>query len=284
MKKLVKFVPLAFAAVLAFGAVSCSDDDNNGTGNENTTSGTSDNVSINNVFDGDMPADVDGATFTTNSKGQVTEIKDGNTTVSFEYGSFTRANSNTYQVLMKLRDSEYSDDGSNFYIQVNAQGFAVYALQEYLDDDDNDEWWFEYNTDGQLTRLKRSESEDDFKITWTNGDITSVAHTEEDGDNGVTTIAYTNSKYTSAVANKGNLMLFDDFFNVDMDEFGVAYFAGLLGKSTKNLPMGYEEKYQEGHSSYTDTVTFNWEFNSNQYPTKFWEDDYTWDAITFSWK
>ncbi len=36
-----------------------------------------------------------------------------------------------------------------------------------------------------------------------------------------------------------------------MDEFGVAYFAGLLGKSTKNLPMGYEEKYQEGHSTYT---------------------------------
>lgn len=281
MKKLVRVLPIAIAAMLAVGVVSCKDDDNEIKGNENTAPGTAENVTTNNVFEGTMPASVDGATFTTNGQGQVTEIKEGNTTISFEYGKFTRAQE--FQVLMKERDSQYADDGSNFYIQVNAQGFAVYALQEYLDDDEVDEWWFEYNAEGQLTRLKRSESGDDFNITWTNGDITSVAHSEEDGDNGVTTIAYTNSKYTTPVANKGNLMMFDSFFNIDMDEFGVAYFAGLLGKSTKNLPMGYEEKYKEGNSTYTDTYTFNWEFNNNL-PTKFWEGDDTWDVLTFSWK
>lgn len=93
----------------------------------------------------------------------------------------------------------------------------------------------------RLTRLKRSEGGDSFSITYTNGDISKVVQVDEDGDKDVYNIRYTNDEYKNVVANKGCIMLFDDFFGIDMDEMGMAYFAGLLGKATKNLPMGYTE-------------------------------------------
>ena len=72
-------------------------------------------------------------------------------------------------------------------------------------------------------------------------------------------------------------MLFDDMFEIDMDEMGIAYYAGLLGKSTKDLPMGCD--YGDG-----EVDNYNWTFDSNNNPTKFWCGDYEWDAVTFSWK
>ncbi len=272
MNKLFKLTSIGFAAV-AMVMTSCSDDEP-----ENQTE-----PSINNVFTQGLPASVDGATFTTNEKGQVTKIQDGSDVVTIEYGSFTRATE--FNALMKVRDTNYPEEGYDFYMQLNAQGFVTYALEVYLDSEGGEDTWkFEYNADGQLTHLQRSESNDDYKITYINGDITKVVQDEEDGDHREYTISYTNDEFKSVVANKGNVMLFDDFFNVDMDEMGIAYFAGLLGKSTKNLPMGYTEKGIEGGSEYTYSSTYHWIFNSNNLPTKFWQGDYDYDAVTFTWK
>ncbi|MDE6199777.1 MAG: DUF4595 domain-containing protein, partial [Muribaculaceae bacterium] len=229
-----------------------------------------------------LPTSVDGTTFTTNDKGQVTKIVDGSEEVTFEYGTFSRATQ--FNALMKIRDKDYPTDGSDFYMQLNGNGFVTYAEQVYLDTEDGvDTWKFEYNADGQLTRLQRSEGGDDFTITYTNGDITKVVQDQTDGDHREYAISYTNTENANVVANKGNLMLFDDFFQIDMDEMGIAYFAGLLGKSTKNLPMGYTEKSTEGGSEYTYSETYHWQFNSNNLPTKFWSGDYEWDAVTFAW-
>lgn len=226
-----------------------------------------------------------GATFTTNNKGQLTKIVDGSTNITFEYGSFTPTRARNFTVLMKERDSDYPNEGSDIYMEINKQGFVSYAYQVYLGaDNDTDEWWFEYNNDGQLTHFKRSESGEDFKITYTNGDITKVNLTEDDGDYREYTIAYTNTQYKTAVANKGCVMLFDDFFQIDMDEMGVVYFAGLLGKATKNLPMGYSEKGIEGENPYTYSEVYNWVFNANNFPTKFWSGDSEYKAVTFSWQ
>lgn len=282
MNKFFKYASLAVVVpALAVGFTSCSDDDHNdepGTGVKNP---------VENVFSQGLPQEVDEMTFVTNDKGQVTEIIDDNRQYTFEYGEFSRAT--TYNVKMSLREEEPYEPGGvygwDIYMKLNKQGFVEQALQVYLNPEDEDDTWaFEYNKDGQLTRMLRSEGGDDFKITYANGDITKVVQTEDDGDRREFTFDYTNATYKTAVPNKGNLMQFDDFFRIDMDEMGIVYYAGLLGKSTKSLPMGYAEAGVEGDSTYDYKVVFNWIFNDKMLPVKFWEDDEEYAAITFSWK
>lgn len=264
MNKFFKLASLSVFATVALVFTSCSDDDE-----------PVNNPTIKDVFTEGLPASVDGATFTTNDKGQVTKITEGSEVVTFEYGDFSRATK--YNAKMSVRDTNYPDDGSDFYLQLNNKGFITYALQVYLDPKRSDDTWkFEYNNDGQLTKLERSESGDVYQITYTNGDITKVVKDDEDGNHHEYTFNYTNSEFTQPKANKGNIMLFDNFFNVDMDEMGVAYFAGLLGKSTKNLPMGYTEN--------GTTEVYHWTFDSNGFPTKFWEGQDEWYTTTFTWK
>ena len=84
-------------------------------------------------------------------------------------------------------------------------------------------------------------------------------------------------KLYKKLENKGCIMLFDDMFRIDMDEMEPAYYAGLLGRSTKHLPVSYKDD--------EDTCNFGWEFDDNGYPTCFTDDDsYSWEGTYFSWK
>lgn len=123
--------------------VACSDDD------DPQGPVSVDEPTTENVFAEGLPANVDGATFTTNDKGQVTKIVEGTTNVTFEYGTFTPSRAHNFTVLMKERDTQNSIDGWDIYMEINKQGFVSYAYQVYLDDEEADEWWFEYNNDGQ---------------------------------------------------------------------------------------------------------------------------------------
>ncbi len=274
MNKYLKFASLTLITSVGFGLGSCSDDDE--------PNGSTTEPSIENVFAEGLPASISGATFTTNAKGQVTKIAQGSTSITFEYGKFTPSRGNNFTVLMKERDTNYPDEGSDIYMQLNNQGFVEYAYQVYLDDEDDEaeEYWFEYNNDGQLTHFRRSENEDDYRVTYANGDITKVVHTDEDGDRDEYEFRYTNDENPNVVANKACLMMYEDFFQLnDMDDMDVVYFTGMLGKATKNLPMGYTEK--DGDDTYT--VNYHWEFNADKLPVKF-RSDTDWEAITFSWK
>ncbi len=269
---------MAIGLVPVMGALltSCDDDDDV----------KSSEPSIDNVFTDGLPESVGGAKFTTNAKGQVTKIVNESRNYSLEYGSFTPSRAHNFTVLMKVRSIENPDRGSDVYMELNGQGFVTYAYQVDLKgEDEADEWWFEYNNDGQLSRLKRTEGGDDFKISYDKGDITKVYQDEEDGDHREYTFSYTNSENKTVVANKGCIMEFDDMYRVDMDEMGVVYYAGMLGKPAKNLPMGYVRKGIEGKEEYTDDpVVFHWEFNADKLPVKFWDDDNTGEAVTFTWK
>lgn len=272
MKAVFKFLS-AGLVIAAFGLSSCSNNDDDEPKNNQSVETTTKNV-----FTQGLPVEVDGYTFTTNEKGQVTSImEDGKVIATFEYGKFTRGEE--YDVLM--HDEDYSD----IYIKTNNQGFATHALQVYKDEEEGtDTWDFEYNSDGQMTRLKRSEGGDDFKITYTNGDITKVVQDDADGYHYDTIIKYTDATRTSVIANKGNIMLFDELFYIDMDEMSVAYYAGLLGKSTKNLPVGCVDAEDPD-----DTSTYYWDRDNNDLPTELkivrhygnYDDTYTYK---FSWK
>ncbi|MDE5705160.1 DUF4595 domain-containing protein [Muribaculum sp.] len=269
MNQFIKFHVLALTA-MSMTFISCSDE------KDEPTPDTPTEPKVENVFTNGVPSSINGANITTNNNGQVTKIVDGNETITIEYGAFSRADN--FNVKATIKD-DY--DTETFYMQTNKQGFATYVLQVYSDptagenEDGTDTWRFEYSSDGQLTRLQRSESGDDFTITYVNGDIVKVVHVDNDNDRNEYTINYTGGK-----PNKGCVMMFDGFFGIDMDEMDIFYYAGLLGNATKNLPVGYVEKNKDGD---TYTETFHWEFDANDFPTKFWSGDNVWDAVTWSW-
>lgn len=262
-----KFITLAACAAMTMSLASCSDDDNNG---PDVPDVVVPGTTTEEVFPEGVPSNVDGMEITTNDKGQVTSIKDGNETVSFKYGTFSRATN--FDVLMEIRDAEYPNDDIDIYLQLNDKGFVKYALEVYTGGGySDDEWWFEYNADGQLNYLKRTEGDnEESRITYVNGDATSVSVTSDDHKTpSVREISYTSDLVTTPIANKGGIMLFDSTLSVDMDEMEVAYFAGLLGKGTKNLPVKLLYLSDNGYR------TFAWTLNTAGLPVKMVEtEDY----------
>lgn len=270
-----KFIALAACAAVTVSLASCSDDDNEP---DVVVPGTT----VEEVFPEGVPSSVAGSVITTNEKGQVTSIKDGSETVSFKYGTFSRGTD--FDVLMEIRDSEYPNDDIDLYLQLNDKGFVKYALEVYKGGYSDDEWWFEYNSDGQLDCLKRTEGDNEVtRITYTNGNATTISVTSDDHQTpSVDEISYTSDLVKTAIVNKGGIMLFDTTLGVDMDEMEVAYYAGLLGKATKNLPV------KRQHKGESDYQTFDWTLNTSGLPVKmvetelYGESSYSTDYI-FVW-
>lgn len=286
MNKLIKLASLGFAA-LAVSMSSCSDDDNNG------LTVPTDNVNPDKVFTQGVPDQVGNMAISTNSKGLVTKIVKYESgvaykTITFDYTpSASRAVSipSSYDMTMNV-EWDGDPDGVDFYIRLNSQGYIEYAYEVDADkdyDDTAEEWWFKYNAQGQLIEMKRTEG--DNEVTTINynadGDITTVTMKDDDGPQMTTTFAYTDATHTTPILNKGGIMLYDDSFRIDMDEMAPAYYAGLLGKATKNLPLSAREV----SDGYTDNYTFSWKLNSNGLPDSFTstEGDYTDDPVIFKW-
>lgn len=180
--------------------------------------------------------------------------------------------------------------GANVEMDVDVPDVHTVAIRMYQDENgyvtrceartmtfegvERDTWWFGYNADGQLNYMKRTEggNEETF-ITYSNGDITHVRQTSDDADEGhwEQDILYTSGAVSTPVRNKGNIMLFDDAFGIDLDEMEYAYYAGFLGKATRHLPMGRNN----GTADYYD-----WSFNSEGYPTSVVIDG---NKTLFSW-
>jgi len=173
--------------------------------------------------------------------------------VSFEYGSGTRAAAaNT--VRMTIYDN--GELFATFDMTLNSNGYVKSATETDYEGD-VDTWEFGYN-DGQLNYMKRSEGGNEVtNITYSNGNIVKTKMVSEDDsdDSSEYSIAY------GETLNKGCIMLFDATLGIDMDEMEYAYYAGMLGKATKNLPKSNVD--EEG-----DTTTFTWTLNDNGLPTK----------------
>ena len=259
MSKFINCFAMSLCVVAAGSLVSCSDDD------DPKVTPVEPGSTTEFVFPEGVPAQVGDLKITTNANGRVSEIVEGSETYSFKYGTFSRAKE--FNGMMLVRDAEYPDDNVDFYLQINEQGFIAYALQVYVNAEySDDEWWFEYNSDGQMTSMKRSEGDNEVsRMTYVNGDITSVSITNDDHPKAsVYVIEYTSADVKVAVANKGGIMEFDEVFGIDMDEMAPAYYAGLLGRATKNLPVKcYKDDPEDEYSS-----TFKWDLNANQLPVK----------------
>lgn len=274
--KFLKMSAIAMMAIVScMGFASCSDDDKDEpNGGEN---GTEVVVNPSNVFTAGIPKQVGGMSVTTDIKGLVTTMNDAEdgVKITFSYLSVSRAES--YDVVMMV---EEDGDKNVFNLLLNDMGFTKYCKQ--IESDGNvEEWWFEYNADSQLIKMTRSEGDNEVhEIVYENGNIVSVKeiHTDHEGDND-----WVISYGSTLIENKGCVMLFDETFGIDMDEMKYAYFAGLLGKATKNLPIEKVDLMDGDKSTYT------WTLNTEGLPIKLTSVDiydgfeYDPQTIEFKW-
>lgn len=281
MHKYSKSVAVSLIA-LSMGFVSCSDDDDDNNGNGNGTS-SEEIVKPSEVFTSGLPSQIGDMMITTNEKGQISEIKDDDKTITFQYASVARASE--YDMTMDVKWLDNPQDWVKFYIKLNKQGFIASADEViYEDGGQNTETWaFEYNSDGQMTKMVRSEGNNEVTtITYSNGDIVKVdmksdpdPEYPDETDEMHAVITNTN------IPNKSGIMLFDETYRIDMDEMAPAYFAGLLGKGTKHLPLkAVEDNY---------SVTCSWTLDGNDMPTSLTTTineggyEYTEEPVMFKW-
>lgn len=254
MKEL-KFLATGLACMtLLAGFSSCSDDDDS----------AGDTIDTGAVFTGGWPKSAPGiSSITRNAEGLVAAMETDGGDVTFEYHNIkTRADGGAY-VEMTVTYSE--DDYYVARMKLGGNGFVTSAEVTQHDDygTTNETWNLGYNSNGQLNYMRhRSDDEDEeTRATYSGGNITRVVETDNEGDGGYSyDILYTNDDVATPIENKGNVMLFDETLHIDLDQIGIAYYAGLLGKATKNLPVGYYDP------EYDDSYSFSWGINENGFP------------------
>lgn len=271
MKKIITMAYLSAAvlgATMTFSSCSNDNNDNNGNDTPNTV------VNPKTVFTGGLPKSVAGMTIQTNDKGQVSAIQAEDEKITFEYIEPTTRAANSPNVIMTVENSEEKLVCNLF---LNKNGFVTHCdgttYYKYKSKDGDapthETWDFTYNKDGQLLTMFRSDDNEKTNITYENGDIVSISNewtgeTEKD----LYKVYYTSPSVSSPIPNKGCLMFYDSMLHVDMDEMEYAYYAGVLGKATKNLPV----RIDNGNH----IENFPWKLNSAGYPISLTDGKETW--------
>ena len=152
----------------------------------------------------------------------------------------------------------------SLHVSLNKNGYAEY-VSEIEDNRIDEDWKFEYNSNGQLIKMVRSEGgSETTTVTYQDGDIAKVVQESKFDDSSTSsTIEYGTEK----IENKGSVMLFDEMLCIDMDEMGLAYFAGLLGKPTSHLPQSNKSVgSSSGGYKITTYKSFSWSLDAKRLP------------------
>lgn len=265
MKKFSNFVwLLAIALGAAIALTACSKNSDGPDGGEDKGK-----VEVNptKVFVNGMPKIVDGNVFTRDFKGRLSSIynKEENALVAFAYTSSILGTKDVPNVVMTVTDGS---ERTVYNLFLNKDGFVKYCDEidyEKGNTPKTTTWNFEYNSDGQL--IKAVQSKDGVKtsstIAYNDGDaVETVTMSEKDGkETDHCKVYYTSKKVTSPIENRGCLMSFDVALDLDLDHLQNVYYAGMLGKATKHLPIYNVDKDN-------DKTTFDWILNDNGFPTK----------------
>lgn len=240
--------------MLGMACVSCSDDE--------TDNGTQSAANVNSVFINGVPK-VAGLirTISFDESGRVSAMDTYDGEVLFEYGDgivrmlVYDGPDQVYETIdMTIGKNGYVSQAASTYEDPEGDGLVTSYVQ------------FKYNSDDQLNYAKffeKGESASPYSevsVAYKDGNIVKVQNYHE-GRYYESAILYTSSSASSPIDNKGCVMLFDQTFDIDLDEYGYAYYAGLLGKATKHLPVGISN--EEG------TYYHNWALNASGFPTKF---------------
>ncbi len=220
-------------------------------------------IDLSKVFTNGMPKEVDSMTIQTDERGLVTSIKTKDEMVSFKYINTKTRAIVVPNVLMKV---ERNGKATVYIMFLNKNGFVRRCVIEQKENTKEDTWRFTYNDNEQLINIIHSaDNYKELTLTYKDSNISEIETktilspaTTKQKD--TCKVAYTSTASPTPIVNKGNIMLFNTTFGIDMGAIKYAYYAGLLGKATKNLPVQLIDK--NGNKN-----NFTWTVNSNGFPT-----------------
>ena len=220
-------------------------------------------IDLSKVFTNGMPKEVDSMTIQTDERGLVTSIKTKDEMVSFKYINTKTRAIVIPNVFMKV---ERNGKATVYIMYLNNNGFVRGCMIEQKENTKEDTWRFTYNDNDQLINIIHSADDyKEFTLTYKDSNIseietTTIVSQTTTRKKDTYKVAYTSDTTPVPIVNKGNIMLFNTTFGIDIGAMKYAYYAGLLGKATKNLPVQLINK--SGNKT-----NFTWTFNGNGFPT-----------------
>ena len=255
-----KLFQLALMVTLTVGTTmmaSCSKD-NSDEPEQKMVNGT--DVNPRNVFPLGLPKKISEIVLTLNEKGQLIQLAEpnGDERITFEYKDVALGSTQAPQVILTETDEP---DKHVYELYLNWDGFVTHAKETHYRNDHiagKATWDFAYNADNQLKDAKCSTDKKHIVLEYQNGNVVKTTTTTAGKPTEVTTITYATAS-TRPIENKTGVMLFGTTLDADFDNLEVAYYAGLLGKPSKNLPLQSEKS--------GDKANLKWTLDSNGNPT-----------------
>ena len=255
-----KLFQLALMVTLTVGTTmmaSCSKD-NSDEPEQKMVNGT--DINPRNVFPLGLPKKISEIVLTLNEKGQLVQFSQpkSNDRATFEYKDVALGSTQAPQVILTETDEP---DKYVYELYLNQDGFVTHAKETHYSNDHiagKATWDFAYNADNQLKDVKCSADKKHIVLEYQNGNVVKTTTTTVGKPTEVTTITYATAS-TRPIENKTGVMLFATTLDADFDNLEVAYYAGLLGKPSKNLPLQSEKSGNK--------ATSKWTLDSNGNPT-----------------
>ena len=255
-----KLFQLALMVTLTVGTTmmaSCSKD-NSDEPEQKMVNGT--DVNPRNVFPLGLPKKISEIVLTLNEKGQLVQFSEPNSNdrATFEYKDVALGSTQAPQVILTETDEP---DKHVYELYLNRDGFVTHAKETHYSNDHiigKATWDFAYNADNQLKDVKCSADKKHIVLEYQNGNVVKTTTTTVVKPTEVTTITYATASIRP-IENKTGVMLFATTLDADLDNLEVAYYAGLLGKPSKNLPLQSEKSGNK--------ATFKWTLDGNGNPT-----------------
>ena len=255
-----KLFQLALMVTLTVGTTmmaSCSKD-NSDEPEQKMVNGT--DINPRNVFPLGLPKKISEIVLTLNDKGQLIQLAEpnGDERITFEYKDVALGSTQAPQVILTETDEP---DKHVYELYLNRDGFVTHAKETHYRNDHivgKATWDFAYNADNQLKDAKCSTDKKHIVLEYQNGNVVKTTTTAAGKPTEVTTITYATAS-TRPIENKTGVMLFGATLDADFDNLEAAYYAGLLGKPSKNLPLQSEKS--------GDKAMSKWTLDSNGYPT-----------------
>ena len=255
-----KLFQLALMVTLTVGTTmmaSCSKD-NSDEPEQKMVNGT--DVNPRNVFPLGLPKKISEIVLTLNEKGQLVQFSEPNSNdrATFEYKDVALGSTQAPQVILTETDEP---DKHVYELYLNQDGFVTHAKETHYRNDHiagKATWDFAYNADNQLKDAKCSTDKKHIVLEYQNGNVVKTTTTTVVKPTEVTTITYATASIRP-IENKTGVMLFATTLDADFDNLEVAYYAGLLGKPSKNLPLQSEKSGNK--------ATFKWTLDGNGNPT-----------------
>lgn len=249
------------------------------------------------VFTNGIPKSINGIEIIRDKDGRVEKYVFGDSFVASINYSPEESVKKQYDCDVVVSESEYI-----VYIKLNDLGYASSSIEIAADRTGEDVVTYTYNGDGQLCGMKgmkEVDKEDDYTMSYDfvyeDGDIVKEVVTECEELLGAIIYKYGQD----VVDNKYNVMLwspvFESYFsgiNINTAEdrdvhftlSDILYYAGMLGKSTKHLPISESIEGEDGSRS------LEWKCLPNGQPTSLYLYDWNQsdgqenrDIITFEW-